>query len=382
MASHASRCSSTSSWSSSNAYLTCTNLNPDVESEFRRHNALTPEEREQEIFNRVVHPDVQEKFAYIRQQMRPPFGAFTVPKQTRMDIDCFLGSDERRIVIAGKNESKEIQAFKKAETVKVLKKDAAANAKVMLVSVVIFGGLGSLGWIASPLGGIIGTPVGVGTGLVVGGLIVKHLVNEQVNIGIELSDHYLAWKNKAIATKVYPIFRNFIDADNVFRELLCPIANDICSIPVKCPNNHVYNQESIFAYIKKSGIGKPKKINCPFGGKPFGKKDLMVDSDYCQKLIAKAREVSCHILQIGRENEILHGVDAVIANTEELMGKISDELVGQLSVQYNRAVREGKMTREKANKNLERSISQWTVRKNEVAKEPADFWDVVMDFFS
>lgn len=376
-------------WISSNTHLGYTNVDPILERELKRQANLEPLERQKEVFSRMlpltmgIPENMAENLAAIRRKNKVPFDALMVPNQCKVNMDFYFGDNEKeRLILCKKENSPEIQELKKKETIKVLKQDAGKNAKVMLVSVFIFGGLGSLGWLASPLGGMIGTPVGVGAGLLVGGLVVKHLVNEQVNIAIQFSDHYVVWKNEAIASKIYPIFRNFLDADHVFQDFMCPIADDICSIPVKSKfdDKHTYNQKHIFDYIDDYADKKTGKVNDLFGGTPFGKEDLLVDSAYCHRLLAKMKSVSIHVLQLGREIEIQYGIDAVMTNTQDLMSSIRKSLGGPLWMDYEEKIRKGTYTNDEAVKYWEKSLAQWDFTQTD--QSPIDVWDIVKDFLS
>jgi len=256
----------------------------------------------------------------------------------------------------------EIKAVTKKASMTVLKEDAAKNSKILSVSVLVFGGLGSLGWIGGPIGGAAGTSIGIASGVAVGGAIIKHNINKKVNITISFSDHFASWRAMATAQKIYPIFRNFVDMDKEFEGFMCPITDDICAIPVVSPGGKTYEQSAIYAYIDGTRADPSVKIISPLRDEHFSKNELIINVKYCRDLNKKCSEIYRRILANGKQLEVQYGMHAVMQNTKEIMEGIRLQLAFQLYQQYDKEVHAGRMTREKRDQIIDESTKQWDFR--------------------
>lgn len=232
----------------------------------------------------------------------------------------------------------------------------------MAVSVCGMGLIGSFGWFSGPAGGIAGTTLGIASGFLVGGYIIHNHVNKKINVAIQFSDHYAQWRAKAIIEKVYPIFRNFIDSDKEFEDFMCPIAQDICSVPMLAPDGRTYNQKEIYEYISYKTNSDDQNVRSPIRGKDFCKNDLVVDSDYCRRLIEKTEKIYQDVVEYGHESAVEHGMKAVISNTQELMENIRVQVEVGLYLELNEAVRNKKMTKNERDDLIELGTKQWDFR--------------------
>jgi len=301
--------------------------------------AVKQKNREDAAYRRIVPRNVNVP------PMAYTIDVITLCGQAKTDVRLYAGPREKpRRDVYKKDNVKVVKKVSRQTTIRVLKQDALKNSRTMAISVGIFGGLGSLGWLAGPVGGAPGTSLGIALGMGVGGLIIKKSVDRKINIAITFSDHYAEWRAKAITTKVYPIFRNFIETDDVFEDFFCPISQDICSVPMLAPDGRTYDQSQINDYIASLGAGDDDPIVSPIRGKSFCKNDLIVNTQYCRDLVKKAEEVYDDVVRYGRDNEIKHGVAAVIKNTQDLMEGIRIQVAFQLYYAYDDDVRNHRLT--------------------------------------
>lgn len=221
--------------------------------------------------------------------------------------------------------------------------DPCRTAKIMSICVGIFGGLGSLGWLAGPLGGAPGTTLGILSGMGLGAIISKHCINNEIEVEITSSDHYRKWRSEEIATKVYPVLKSYPvknyqrNGYEVFNEFYCLISHNVCAIPMITPSGEIFNLEDIREHAKSRGKKDDEKFESPAGTKNFFSiNDLKFDYDYCKKLIEKAERVYRNVECYGEKNKDKYGAEAVIKNTKELMERIRVEVKKNLFKLMNR----------------------------------------------
>lgn len=284
--------------------------------------------------------------------------------QAKSDAKLYAGpKDKPRRDIYKKDNPEIVKDITKKARIKVLKDEALENATVMSITIGIFGGIFSLGFIGGPLVGAPLLAVGIGSGIALGGVFIDWSVKKEINIEIKLSDHYAQWRSQAITENVYPIFKSFIDADKVFEDFLCPIEQDICSIPMLAPDGRTYNQDSIYKHIQSLGAGENDYIVSPIRGQNFRKVDLVIDSQYCKKLIAKAEQVYLDVIKYGKDNNIKHGISAVIKNKQDLMESIRLQMYFQLNMAYEDDLRKGILTPNEVYELVKKGTKQWDYRQ-------------------
>jgi hypothetical protein len=324
-----------------------------------------------------MNPDLPSSTEHLEDQARtrvipngikpsmPPLGfnAITLLGQAKNDVELYSGPAETPRRRKYKEEHPlRVNDLRKTTAIRLLKDDAAENSAITSLCVGICGGIGSIGWIAGPVGGAPGTTLGIAGGFCIAGAIIKHRISKQINIDIMVSDHYSTWKAEAIAKKAYPVFKNFINASDVFMDFLCPLSDDICQIPLKAPDGRTYDQESIHQYIKTTGKKDHENVLSPFRGEEFCKNDLVVDVDYCRKLIIKAHLVYHDVVKFGKDNEIREGIEAVTKNTYALMEEIRQKMVLQIYSECEESLRKKDIEREDIGRIIEEKTKQWDFR--------------------
>jgi len=88
-----------------------------------------------------------------------------------------------------------------------------------------------------------GAAIGGGIGSLVG---ATYNVSE-----MERSREYTTWRDQAIRDKIFPLFQQFLEKSDVIENFLCPITQDLISIPVRDPKGRVYERDAIFAWIDR-----------------------------------------------------------------------------------------------------------------------------------
>jgi len=265
----------------------------------------------------------------------------------------------QRVRIYKKDHPKQAKDVKKKTTIYVLKHNKLKNTKIMSVCIGVFGGLGSLGWLAGPAGGIPGTTLGVAGGLVLGGYLLKRRINQKIRVEISISDHFVVWRADAMTNKVYPIFKNFINAHEEFQDFICPISLDICAVPMLAPDGRTYDKDFIEDYITALGAGDDDPIDSPIRNGTFCKNDLVLNIQYCKDIIEKSEEIYKQILDLGDENVTAHGLDAVQKNTKEIMESLKTQVEYQVWAEYKPDVESGKITSAQRDAIVARTVAQW-----------------------
>lgn len=292
-----------------------------------------------------------------------PLDRIVLCDNAKLHSKVYCGSGTKpRVKLYKRQHPHEYNRVSNKTTMSVLKKDVGKNAKIMAFFVTLFGGLGAIGFVGSPLIGGLTTGAGVGIGVAISCHVIKKRINEKIAIDIEISDHYLIWRAKAIADKVYPLFKNFVDTDKKFEEFMCPIAQDICSLPMLAPDGHTYNLSHIYAYIDRITKDPQEEVVSPLRGKSFCKNDLVFDTDYCRRIINKAERVYAKVKEYGDKNVVRHGLTAVISNTREVMEKVRKQVAFQLWDAYDQDVEGGIMTEDERSEIIRESTAQWDFR--------------------
>lgn len=290
-----------------------------------------------------------------------PINALILYGQAKKNCEIYCGSDTtERIEIYKEKHPKEYKKHcKKNSLTTVLLEDKKTNSLVMSLCTSIVGGLGSLGWLAGPIGGAPGTTLGIAGGMMLGGVIIKHLVNERIDIALQVTDHYVLWLSQNIVDIVYPVFKNFINTDEEYQDLLCPISLDVCSVPVKAPDGRTYNLKDIAEYIEGFTDKDDVKVVSPIRNGSFSKLDLYIDHDYCKKIIDVSDNAFYKVRCQSRSNQVSHGKKAVIAHTKHIMSEIKDQVAFAIWKKFDSLVKAKKMSEAERSEHIVKATAQW-----------------------
>lgn len=254
---------------------------------------------------------------------------------------------------------------------KFIYQDAILNAKIMTVSIVVFGGLGSLAWLApAPLAGPLGTGLGVAAGIGVGTAIIANCVNERINVEIELSEEFVKWRTEAIQKKVYPLFKEFLE-DNHFEEFFCPISLDICEIPMLAPDGHTYDKAHIEEYIAYSTDKADVLVDSPFRGTKFCKNDLILDIDFMRKMIGKADYLYNLVMNRNQDAITKYGLEMVTKNTKNIMDTIQKKVKAKSMPKLEQDLKDKKIDIKERDEKLRQLLEPYSyedVKVNEYKK--------------
>lgn len=306
-------------------------------------------------------------------QMLPEFYEVVIPvtkipfDSIRLDGDagrtarlyCGLGNNRKRVTVYRKEHPKQAKLIKKTTTIEIITNNKLQNSKIMTLCIGILGGIGSLGWIAGPIGGIPGTALGIGSGLTLGGFLIRDRIKRKIRVQISISDHFTQWRAEAIINKVYPIFKNFINGHKEFQDFICPILQDICSVPMLAPDGQTYDKDSIEAYITSLGAGDDDPIQSPIRNGTFCKNDLVINTQYCKDIIEKAQQVYQEVLVAGDDSVKAHGLSAVNKNTKEIMNSLMTQVEYQIWAELKPEVESGKITPAERDAIVARTVAQW-----------------------
>lgn len=312
--------------------------------------------------NQKILPDY---YKVILPKTDIPYDSVQLNGEAERIAKLYCGPKRISRINAYKNDHPEqSKNVKNKTTVHIIKHNKLKNTKIMTISVAIFGSLGSLGWLAGPVGGIPGTTLGVAGGLALGGYFIKKRIERKIRLEISFSNHFYAWRADAIVNRVYPIFKNFIDADEEFQEFICPISQDICSVPMKAPDGQTYDKEFIEEYISSLGAGDDELIESPIRNGKFCKNDLVLNVQYCQDIIKKSQDAYDRIVVIGNANVAAYGLEAVKKTTQEVMDSIMKQVEYQVWCDCKSDVENGSITSAQRDAIVARTVAQWDWKIN------------------
>jgi hypothetical protein len=132
-----------------------------------------------------------------------------------------------------------------------------------------------------------GAAIGGGIGSLVG---ATYNVSE-----MERSREYKTWRAQAIRDKIFPLFQQFLEKSDVIENFLCPITQDLISIPVRDPKGRVYERDAVFGWIDRVVPYTPEALarlpteadrdrvrfrTSPFCDMVLTQADLIYDTDY------------------------------------------------------------------------------------------------------
>lgn len=315
---------------------------------------------QKEVVKKKDHQMLPEYYKVIIPPTDIPYDSIQLNGEAERIARLYCAPARIQRVRVYKNEHpQQAKDVKKKTTIYVLKHNKLKNSKIMTICVGVLGGIGSLGWIAGPVGGIPGTTLGVVGGLAFGGYLLKNRINQKIRVEISISDHFVAWRTDAITNKVYPIFKNFINAHEEFKDFICPLSLDICSVPMLAPDGRTYDKDFIEEYISSLGAGDDDPIQSPIRNGTFCKNDLVLNTQYCKDVIQKSEEVYKEILNVGDNNVNAHGLDAVQKNTKEIMKSLMTQVEYQVWAEYKPDVESGKITSSQRDAIVARTIAQW-----------------------
>jgi len=315
---------------------------------------------EKEVPKKKDHQMLPEFYDVIIPKTLIPFDSIKLSGDAEKTARLYCGYANRQRVRAYKNDhANQAKLVKKTTTIEVLKHDKLKNAKIMTICTVILGGIGSIGWVAGPIGGAPGTTLGVLGGMALGGVLLKNRINKKIRVQISISDHFTQWRADAIINKVYPIFKNFINGRKEFEDFICPISQDICAIPMLAPDGQTYDKDTIEEYIASLGVGDDDHIESPYKNGTFCKNDLIINTQYCKDIIEKAKEVYKEVITAGDDSIQAHGLDAVKKNTKDIMNSFKTQVEYQVWAELKPEVESGKITNDQRDAIIARTVAQW-----------------------
>jgi len=315
---------------------------------------------EKETIKKKNHQMLPEFYEVIIPKTDIPFDSIKLDGDAERTARLYCGyANRQRVRIYRNDHPKQAKLVKKNTTIEVLKHDKLKNAKIMTICTVVLGGIGSIGWVAGPVGGAPGTTLGVLGGMALGGVLLKNRINKKIRVQISISDHFAQWRADAIINKVYPIFNNFINGREEFQDFICPILQDICSIPVLAPDGQTYDKDSIEAYITSLGADDDDPIQSPYRNGTFCKNDLVINTQYCKDIIEKAKEVYQEVIIAGDDSVKAHGLDAVKKNTKEIMHSLMTQVEYQVWAELKPDVESGKINTAQRDAIVARTVAQW-----------------------
>ncbi len=93
---------------------------------------------------------------------------------------------------------------------------------------------------------------GFGAGL---GATVGALFAATYNISkMEEAKEYLAWRDSAIKSHVFPLFQKFLEETDQLRDFLCDLTQELIRHPVRAPNGKVYEKTAIEDWLTHKAI--------------------------------------------------------------------------------------------------------------------------------
>jgi hypothetical protein len=184
------------------------------------------------------------------------------------------------------------------------------------------------------------TSVGAGLGATLGGLFgAGYTINQ-----VEQSKEYLTWRDNAILTGIYPLFKKFLNETEQFQDLLCPINHDLISVPFKDPKGRVYEEAEIRKWIRKvipyshEALAKlPSDSDrdgirfrtSPFGDMELTEADLTYDFDYHRKVAVALKALFDQQIQVEVRQGLLQYRLAMFHDRESLMREILSSLAAK-----------------------------------------------------
>lgn len=115
---------------------------------------------------------------------------------------------------------------------------------------------------------------------------------------------YKAWRDQAIRDKVFPLFQQFLEKSAVIENFLCPLTQDLITIPVRDPKGRIYERNEIFAWIDRANTAEalvrfPTEADrdkfrlraSPYEDMALTKADLTYDTDYHNKVSVALKTV-------------------------------------------------------------------------------------------
>ncbi|SRR5258705_584023 len=315
---------------------------------------------EEETPKKKDHQMLPEFYKVIIPDTDIPFDSIKLAGDAEKTARLYCGYANRQRIRIYKNDNPtQSKLVKKTTTIEVLKHDKIKNAKIMTICIGVCGGIGSIGWVAGPVGGIPGTTLGIIGGVALGGVLLKKRINKKIRLQISISDHFSQWRADAIINKVYPIFKNFINSRKEFEDFICPISQDICAIPMLAPDGKTYDKDTIDQYFTALGVKDNEHIDSPYRNGTFCKNDLVINTQYCKEIIEKAEKVYKEIIRLGKDDVKTHGLDAVKKNTKEIMDSILTQVEYQVWAELKQDLENGNITTAQRDKIVARTVAQW-----------------------
>jgi hypothetical protein len=155
----------------------------------------------------------------------------------------------------------------------------------------------------------IGQTIGTLVGGYFGVKAVRRLELKTMSLVIAESDFYKQWqegKHKEVHELYVHAFKNHVKNRAPTDELLCMFTADVPLIPVRSPNNHVYEKSEIEKHLDMKSViiqraiesgSSPEYIEelrqtiCPYRIKPFTKDQLVYDVDVAQRVTEELKKM-------------------------------------------------------------------------------------------
>ncbi len=177
----------------------------------------------------------------------------------------------------------------------------------------------------------------VGTCGVLSGAFIGSLFGAGYTINTTLKlDAYTEWKFKVLPDKVFPMFRQFLQASEL-ENFMCPITQDLIVVPVKDPTGKVYEKGAIENWInEKNKSPMPDLSTLPdeatrnsvrFRTSPtrhmdLQLKDLKYDLGYHDEVVTILKRLHDQQIQQQLNEGLLSYRAAVLKEREDLMADV------------------------------------------------------------
>ncbi len=146
--------------------------------------------------------------------------------------------------------------------------------------------------VGSKVGGLAGGALGGLAGTAIGNALGKRTIT----MVISRTSCFADWKRNALKDNLYPLFERILE-DNVFDGLKCPITNELPTVPVKTPCDHVYEMSALVNWLNHKDEENKRNAEhqnnrcCVVGcAIIFTAKDLTYSQPHMKKIIDAAQD--------------------------------------------------------------------------------------------
>lgn len=191
------------------------------------------------------------------------------------------------------------------------------------------------GIISGPPGAFLGGSIGLVSGSAAGTTIGAAVGAAIQYVEIDKDNTYIIWKTACIDRNKYNAYKEKIKL--IFpscEDFICPISNDFPLIPVVSPNRHVYDYETITAWLNhkteeerqlvasfseqaclgciRSAIDTARMNVCPMRGPYFTKEQLLYSYEFVTNLRNKLENYLQNQHCENRDPEVVAGLNAYL----------------------------------------------------------------------